>query len=69
MNSGGAGRQPKQEQNGLRSIFMAADPIEAKRLKEAYFESNLKIYEELVTKGFNLFTINMQLQAGLVDSE
>jgi len=47
----------------------SADPIEAKRLKEEYFESNRKITEELVTKGFDLFTINMQLQAGLASSE
>ena len=54
----------------LGGLYLTStDPIEAKRLKEEYFESNRIISEVLVTKGFNLFTINMQLQAGLVDSE
>jgi hypothetical protein len=47
----------------------STDPVEAKRLEEEFFETNRKITEELVAKGFNLFTINMGLRGGLAEPE
>lgn len=54
----------------LRGFYLTRnDPVEAKRLEEEYYETNRRITEELVAKGFNLFTINMGLRAGFDKSE
>ena len=45
--------------------FSVADPDEDIRLEEAFFEVNRKVSQELMAKGFNLFTINMALSTGL----
>ncbi|WP_319784177.1 hypothetical protein [Oceanisphaera sp. IT1-181] len=45
--------------------FSATDPDEDIRLEEAFFEVNRKVSEELMAKGFNLFTINMALSTGI----
>lgn len=50
----------------LEGMFLTSeDPIEAKRLEEEHDERNRKVLEMLVRKGFDKFTINMYLQAGL----
>jgi len=54
----------------FQGLFVtSADPGEAARLKTEFLRSNCKIMEELVGKGFSLFTINMALRTGLVDTE
>ena len=45
------------------------DPVEDARLKRKYDESNRRVTEMLVEKGFDLFTINMSLHAGLGDED
>lgn len=42
------------------------DPVEDKRLQDEFDATNQKTTEALVAKGFDLFTINMSLNAGLV---
>jgi hypothetical protein len=47
----------------LGSAYLSSeDSVEAARLEKEYLESNRKISEELVAKGFNLFTLNMELR-------
>lgn len=41
------------------------DPVEAQRLEHEYYETNRKIAEGLVAKGFERFTLNMALHAGM----
>ena len=54
----------------LQSFFVTReDPGEAARLEEEHLKTNRKIMDALVEKGFTLFTINMALRTGLVDSE
>ena len=50
----------------LSSIYLLSDdPIEAKRLKDEYEEHNQEVVKMLNQKGFDKFTINMYLHAGL----
>jgi hypothetical protein len=41
------------------------DPRKAARLEAAYYRKNRRIARSLVAKGFNKFTMNMSLRAGL----
>lgn len=41
------------------------DPREAAEYERAHYERNRQIAEQLVAKGFDRFTLNMELQAGL----
>jgi len=45
--------------------LLSDDPIKAKKLKEEYEEHNRKVVELLIEKGFDRFTINMFLHAGM----
>lgn len=45
--------------------LVSKDPIEDKQLKEEYYEHNHKVVELLAEKGFDKFTINMYLHAGM----
>jgi hypothetical protein len=50
----------------LEGMFLTSqDPVEAKRLEEKHNEYNRQVTELLVEKGFDKFTINMYLHAGL----
>jgi len=50
----------------LRSMrLVSEDPEEDKRLEEEYYLENQKIAKMLALKGFDKFTINMFLHAGL----
>lgn len=50
----------------LSSMYpISDDPIEAKKLKDEHDEHNRKVVEMLNEKGFNKFTINMFLSAGM----
>ena len=50
----------------LRSTYLLSkDPAEAKRLKDEYEEHNREVVKKLHEKGFDKFTINMFLHAGL----
>jgi hypothetical protein len=50
----------------LASMHLTSeDPDEAKRLEDDYFERNRIIANNLAKKGFDKFTINMILHAGL----
>jgi len=54
----------------LRYISVTSpDPAEAKRAKAQFDEGNCRIADELVAKGFTLFTINMALCSGFAVSE
>lgn len=44
----------------------ADDPVEDKRLEEEFFATNQKTTEEMIAKGFDLFTINMSFSSGMV---
>lgn len=46
-------------------LLHSDDPAEAKRLEEKHDERNRKVVEAMVEKGFDKFTINMALSAGL----
>jgi hypothetical protein len=43
----------------------SSDPAEAARLKRAYLRRNRRVSRTLEAKGFDKFTINMALHAGL----
>jgi hypothetical protein len=59
-----SGRQ--QQLSSLASFFItSSDPIEAKRCEAAYHRRNRRIARQLAAKGFEKFTINMALHAGL----
>lgn len=45
--------------------LVSKDPEEDKRLEEEYYQHNQQVARELAEKGFNKFTINMFLHAGL----
>ncbi len=50
----------------LRSMrLVSGDPKEDKRLEDEYYQENQKIAKMLALKGFDKFTINMFLHAGL----
>jgi hypothetical protein len=49
------------------AFFTSEDPREAARLEAAYYCRNRRIARSLAAKGFNKFTINMALHAGLGD--
>ena len=50
----------------LSSIYLLSDdPVKAKQLKDEYEEHNRKVVGLLNKKGFDKFTINMLLHAGL----
>ena len=50
----------------LSSMYLVSDdPVRAKQLKDDYEERNRKVVELLSEKGFDRFTINMFLHAGL----
>jgi len=44
---------------------VSKDPEEDQRLEEEYYKHNQQVARELAKKGFNKFTINMFLHAGL----
>jgi hypothetical protein len=44
---------------------LVPDPEEAKRFEDAYLLRNRRIAIKLAAKGFNKFSINMLLHAGL----
>ena len=46
-------------------LLLSDDPVEAKRLKDEYEEHNREVVKMLTEKGFDKFTINMFLHAGL----
>ena len=43
--------------------------MEAKRREAAYYRRNRRVARQLAAKGFDKFTINMALQAGLAGRE
>ena len=50
----------------LRSMrLVSKDPVEDKRLEDEYYQENQQIAKMLAEKGFDKFTINMFLHAGL----
>lgn len=50
----------------LSSIYLVSeDPVEAKRLKDEYYARNREVSKMLSLKGFDKFTINMFLHAGM----
>lgn len=49
--------------------FSVADPDEDKHLEEEFLEINRKVAGELMAKGFDLFTLNMALSAGLAQAD
>ena len=50
----------------LSSIYLLSDdPVEAKRLKDEYEEHNSNVTKMLIEKGFDKFTVNMYLHAGM----
>lgn len=53
--------------NSMRLV--SKDPIEDKRLEEEYNEHNRKVVKILTNKGFDKFTINMFLHAGMDNNE
>jgi len=56
----------RQHLSSLASFFVtSSDPIEAKRCEAAYHRRNRRIARQLAAKGFEKFTINMALHAGL----
>ena len=46
-------------------LLLSDDPVEAKRLKDEYEEHNREVVKMLNDKGFDKFTINMFLHAGM----
>ena len=46
-------------------LLLSDDPVEAKRLKDEYEKHNQEVVKMLNEKGFNKFTINMFLHAGM----
>ncbi|CAN5896237.1 hypothetical protein BH24GEM1_BH24GEM1_01820 [soil metagenome] len=57
----------RQQLAVLASMFWTSeDPKEAARLEAAYYRRNRRIARSLAAKGFNKFTINMTLHAGLI---
>ena len=46
-------------------LMLSDDPVEAKRLKYEYEEHNREVVKMLNEKGFDKFTINMFLHAGM----
>jgi hypothetical protein len=56
----------RQHLASLASFFVtSSDPKEAKRLEAAYLRRNGRIAQRLAAKGFDKFTVNMLLHAGL----
>ena len=50
----------------LSSIrLVSEDPVEDKRLDDEYYQENQRVAKMLAEKGFDKFTINMFLHAGL----
>jgi hypothetical protein len=50
----------------LRSMrLVSKDPVEDKQLEDEYYQENQQIAKMLAEKGFDKFTINMFLHAGL----
>lgn len=49
----------------LSMHLTSKDPVEAKKLEDEYYEYNRGVTEMLSKKGFDKFTINMFLHAGL----
>jgi hypothetical protein len=45
--------------------LLSDDPVKAKQLKDEYEEHNRKVVELLIEKGFDRFTVNMFLHAGM----
>ena len=45
--------------------FSSDDPVEAKRLKDEHEKHNQEVIKMLNEKGFDKFTINMFLSAGM----
>jgi len=46
-------------------LLLSDDPIKAKQLKDEYEEHNHQVVKMLNEKGFDKFTINMLLHAGM----
>jgi hypothetical protein len=46
-------------------LLLSDDPVESKRLKDEYEEHNHQVVKMLNEKGFDKFTINMFLHAGM----
>ena len=60
----------RQHLSSLASFFVtSSDPIEAKRSEAAYHRRNRRIARQLAAKGFEKFTINMALHAGLAGKD
>lgn len=45
--------------------LLSDDPVEAKRLEEEYDKHNREVIKILLVKGFDKFTINIYLHAGM----
>ena len=55
-----------QQLSALVSVFFTSqDPANAERLEAAYYRRNGRVARLLVAKGFDKFTMNMALHAGL----
>jgi len=46
-------------------VLISKDPVENKRLRDEHDKQNREVVELLAKKGFDKFTINMALSAGL----
>lgn len=58
----------RQALAALTSAFLtSADPNQARRLEAAYYRRNRRVARQLVAKGFDKFTLNMSLHAGLAE--
>jgi hypothetical protein len=60
----------RQHLASLAGFFLTSlDPTEAKHLEAAYLRRNRRIARKLATKGFDKFTVNMLLHAGLAGND
>jgi hypothetical protein len=50
-------------------LIQSPDPEEAKHREAAYYRRNIRVARQLAAKGFDKFTVNMALEAGLVGRE
>ncbi|HPR63342.1 MAG TPA: hypothetical protein PK014_03905 [Thermoanaerobaculia bacterium] len=57
----------RQYLSALGGMYVTSqDPVDAARLEKAFLRRNRRIARKLVAKGFDRFTINMMLHAGIV---
>ena len=50
-------------------LIASPDPAEARHREAAYYRRNSRVAHQLTAKGFDKFTINMTLHAGLAGTD